>query len=183
MRRAWTLAAFAIAVIAVGVVVACDANGTKDVLRSAAVSTAIAQEQGGAKGCSLIGSWSTDAFGGENVPIQWMATVTGQSNSSGELVVETPVWPFLQWNTTVNMRGAWKRTGGNTFEFLQIGWVRAPDGTPLWLARNFGTQTLSNDCTTMTVTSTMVMMPLVEAVQQIGPAPLNGLVAYRIVVP
>lgn len=102
----------------------------------------------------MIGSWVSYAEQG-GIAGPWVGNVTGASNSSGTITVETPVWPNLPWVARVTMMGAWERTGGNTFAFTQIGFVPAADGTPLFIAKNVGTETITDDCNTLTVVSTM----------------------------
>ncbi|WP_242342718.1 hypothetical protein [Anaeromyxobacter terrae] len=147
------------------------------------LAPAVAQAREG--GCSPLGSWSTQKPGEKIADLPWIGTTTGQSNSSGTVVTDIPMWPkdeVITWVAKVTMRGAWKRTGGNTFTFVQEGWVPGPDGTPILFARNVGSETLSEDCNTVTVVSTMQIFDAVTGAF-IAEAPIEPpMVGYRIVV-
>ncbi len=149
-------------VLGVAVVVGCGGN-RGDTLQSAAnlaVPTALAQDNGGAKGCSIIGSWMTNAtptpLPNPNIP--WLATVDGQSSQSGTIVTMVPLWPVDLPEGVIkvtDLRGNWERTGGNTFKFTQIGWGLNELGIALVVFRNNGITTLLEDCSLMKVESTM----------------------------
>ena len=104
-------------------------------------------------GCKLQGSWiSYDANG---VPT-WMSSVNGQSNSTGanelEYPAEFPTLPTPEGPLFPNavgmtqLRGAWERTGGNTFKYTFLGYGYGENGVPLWIGRMSGPITLSDDC-------------------------------------
>jgi hypothetical protein len=124
---------------------------------AASVVTAAAQN-----GCTLQGDWiSYDANG---VP-QWMASVAGQSNSSGTTELEAPaVFPTLPtpdgplFPDAVGMtqlRGAWERTGGDTFDYTYIGYAYDENGIPIYICRLTGAITGSGDCNSGEVTATL----------------------------
>lgn len=175
MRRAWTLAAVAIALTGVGALVACEANGAKDPLRSAAsvaVPSVAAQEAQGSMGCSNIGTWATapGPIESEFVNPAWMNTTTGQSSSSGTLVTDVPHWPNITFMPLppetgepafpnavrmTTLRGVWQRTGGNTFVFTQIGWALDAKGDAVYVVRNSGRGILTGDCNSETIKSSL----------------------------
>lgn len=182
MKRSW-LWCVAAAALGVGALMACDPNGTNDPLRNAgtvAVPSAAAQELEGPKGCSLSGAWMTKP-GSSYTP--WMATNIGSSESSGTGIIDVPVWPEdlgFPFNPRVILRGAWERTGGNTFAFTAVGWILDASGAPALLAENVGTQTITDDCNKLTVESTMEVLTLDG--QSIAKEELPDMVGYRIVV-
>ncbi len=164
MRRVILLSCF---VLGLGVLVACGGN-RGDTLQGAAnlaVPTALAQENGGAKGCSIIGSWMTDPkqrfdplppnLADYNIP--WMATFNGESSHSGTMVTMVPLWPeeLPPGVKVTDLRGNWERTGGNTFKFTQVGWGVNGSGDAVLVFRNSGTTTLSENCSVSRVESTM----------------------------
>ncbi len=178
MTRARTVAAVSMSMIGAVALTACESK-TKDALDGAAsvvVTTAAAQE-----GCSLIGSWTTQKPGvgiGDGI----MATVAG-SNSSGTFVTDVPRWPEVTaYVAHVTMRGAWKRTGGNTFAFTQFGWIPGPDGAPHALVKNVGTQTVSDDCNMTTAEGTMTAYDVASGTLLVGPVTLLPTELYRVVV-
>ena len=141
-------------------------------------TTAAAKE-----GCSLVGSWMTMNL--DTDYSQWMATINGQGHAgTGE--VEVPKWPealppgAVAWTT---LRGVWQRTGPNTFAFTLIGWLVDASGTPLYVARNSGTEILSEDCTVLTVVSTMeILTEAMEPIPGVDPVNVPVMIAQRIVV-
>ncbi len=108
-------------------------------------------------GCSLQGSWMNNEI---------LATYNGLSVSSGNIIEETPVLNptlFGTFPTAVKVsswRGMWTRTGGNTFAYTQIGYGFDAEGNLLWIGKNSGNKTLTEDCNLMTVESTLeVFLP------------------------
>jgi len=110
---------------------------------------------GNDNGCKVQGSWISYEDG---VPT-WMAGLHGQSASSGTNELEYPAFgvnlgipPFAG----THMRGAWERTGGNTFDYTMMGYGYDPEnGAPIYVARMNGTLALSEDCNNMAVTATV----------------------------
>jgi hypothetical protein len=80
-------------------------------------------------GCRLQGSWIS--FDANGVPT-WMACSQGQSAMSGtnelEYPAEFPTLPtpdgpmFPNATGMTQMRGAWERAGGNTFDYTFVGY-------------------------------------------------------------
>ncbi len=159
MKRVILLSCF---VLGVGVLVACGGN-RGDTLQGAAnlaVPTALAQDDGGAKGCSIIGSWMTKVtpkFQPPDLTLPWLATMNGESSHSGTIVSVVPLWPapLPEGVKVTDLRGNWERTGGNTFKFTQIGWGVNANGVGVVVFRNSGITTLLDDCSLMKVESTM----------------------------
>jgi hypothetical protein len=112
----------------------------------------LAFANGGGKGCSLQGTWFGVTDLGETMPTGWMVTVTGQSNSSGTNNLEYPTFDvtlggfFPAADRMSTLRGAWERTGGNTFAYTMIGFVVDADGAPVWIAKLSGNITLVANC-------------------------------------
>jgi hypothetical protein len=100
------------------------------------------------KGCNLQGSWISY----ENGVPTWMAGVHGQSASSGTNILEYPAaFPWLVFPDAVGMtpfRGAWERTGGNTFDYTFLAYAYDAYGGPMGMVRISGDITLATDCNT-----------------------------------
>jgi len=111
------------------------------------------------KGCNPQGSWvSFDPLGPS-----WTAVVQGQSASSGTNELEYPFllpkfpvvfpgqpgYPGYLFPDAVGMtplRGAWERTGGNTFDYTMVGHGYGENGIPMWAGKVIGDITLHEDC-------------------------------------
>ena len=113
--------------------------------------------EAGQNGCTIQGSW---------MGIQgsvMLANYDGQSVFSGTANVELPkfdptlggAFPTAVKNTSA--RGMWERTGGNTFAFTEIGYGLDATGNVLWIAKNSGLKTLTEDCNLMTVEGTFAV--------------------------
>src|SRR5512138_1556346 len=152
MKRVIVLASLALGLV---FMLACGSNRADAALQGAAnlvVPTAIAQDSGGAKGCSIIGSWTTTLtpkFMPPDAPdlnIPWLNTLTGESSHSGTIVTTVPLWPVPFGESgavkVTDLRGVWERTGGNTFKFTQIGWGLNENNVGVIAFRNSGTTTL-----------------------------------------
>ena len=127
----------------------------------------------GKQGCSNLGTWfGVSPF--PPVPPQdlssppwpdtfltgWVATVTGKSNNEGtnnfeyatfnpDLTGLTPNAndvPYSAAKRIGSMRGNWKRTGGNTFDYTFMGFAFDADNMPVYIAKISGQVTLINNC-------------------------------------
>jgi hypothetical protein len=107
-----------------------------------------------AAGCKIQGTWIN--FDENGIP-GWVASSHGQSNSSGTSVLEYPAFTLGDPNVFngTQMRGAWKRTGGRTFDYTMMGYDYNADGYPLYIVKMSGTMTIDEDCDTSAVTATI----------------------------
>lgn len=135
------------------IVVACLALGASSI-----ATNAVAQEN-----CSIIGTYATapGPFTEEETPA-WMTTTSGQSSSSGTMTTDVPHWPsitlFGAFPNAVRMttlRGVWKKTGGNTSVFTQIGWALDAQGDAVYVVRQSGRGTLTDGCNKLTIEATL----------------------------
>ena len=121
-------------------------------------ASALAAEQPKA-GCSVQGSWMSADVNG----FQSLLTDIGESGSSGTQAVElfgafadpTLGGQFQGGVKISTLRGVWERTGGNTFAYTQIWYSLDAAENILWIGKNSGTKTLSEDCNLMEVDSTL----------------------------
>lgn len=110
------------------------------------------------KGCSFQGTW----FGVQNPEdarlTGWMVTVAGQSSNGGTNNLEYPGYDttlggaFPAAVRLSTLRGAWQRTGGNTFAYTMTGIAVDANNLPVWFGKLSGNITLSSDCATETIT-------------------------------
>lgn len=63
-----------------------------------------------------------------------------------------------------HMRGPWKRTGGNTFDYTMIGYAYGEGGIPIYVTRMNGTKTLREDCNIMDVTVDINLFPCPDGI-------------------
>ncbi len=133
----------------------------------------LAMAGGQGQGCKLQGTW----FGVDSLETKmltgWMVTATGKSADHGTNNLEFPVFDTTLDNnfpTAVDlssMRGAWHRTGGNTFDYSFMGFAVDAADMPVWVGKVSGTITLSENCTFETITATLfVYLP--------GMSPFDG---------
>jgi hypothetical protein len=109
----------------------------------------------GPNGCKLQGSW----YGTGDITL--LTTYNGMSANSGTIIEELPgfdmtfggFYPTVVEGTT--LRGTWQRTGGNTFVFTQLAYGLDADGNIVYKVKNSGIKTLSEDCNSMEVVSTI----------------------------
>lgn len=119
----------------------------------------------GAKGCSIQGTWFGVTSPEDSTLTGWMVTVTGKSENRGTNNLEFPTFDptlgiFEQAIRISSMRGAWERTGGNTFDYSFMGMALDEFNAPVWIGKVSGQVTLSDDCSTETITATMdVFLP------------------------
>jgi hypothetical protein len=101
--------------------------------------------------CKLIGSWvGYDANGA----VWWTSTLDGQNASQGTANLETPgaVAFFPGAAAVTELKGVWKRTGGDTYDWTMLGFAYDAFGTTLTLGKLSGKDTISQDCNTVYVT-------------------------------
>ena len=100
------------------------------------------------KGCNLLGTWISY----ENGVPTWVASVHGLSASSGTNILEYPAaFPWAVFPEAMGMtpfRGAWVRTGGNTFDYTFLATAYGDYGVPIGMVRIDGDITLGPDCNT-----------------------------------
>ena len=135
----------------------------------------------GGKGCSNLGTWfgvaptypppppGTPLDPPSEWPVMYLAgysvTVAGKSNNEGTNLFEYPNFDAtLGGNFPAerigSMRGNWKRTGGNTFDYTFMGFGYNADGTAVYIAKVSGQVELILDCQYQKTTSVMeVFMP------------------------
>lgn len=137
---------------------------------------------GGKKGCSNIGTWFGVA---EFPPVEpqfvvpppwsdtfltgWSVTVTGKSNNMGTNHFEFPTFdstlailvpegepaPYPMAVRIGSMRGNWKRTGGNTFDYTFMGFAYDEFNIPVYIAKISGQVVLINNCQYQETTAIM----------------------------
>ena len=144
---------------------------------------------GGGKFCSNLGTWfGVSPFPPDPtsppVPIPpppwevqyltgWSVTVTGRSNFKGTNNFEFPVFdpsfavmgldntpPFSDAVRVGSMRGNWKRTGRNTFDYTFMGFAFNAAGMPVYVAKISGQVVLVENCQYQHTTAVMeVFLP------------------------
>lgn len=116
---------------------------------------------GDGKGCSQQGTWFGVVSPEDTTLTGWIAVVTGKSENSGTNNLDYPTFdPTLGGNfpSAVRIsttRGAWERTGGNTFNYTFMGIAVDEFGIPVWIAKVSGQSTLSADCNSETITAVL----------------------------
>lgn len=143
--------------------------------------------------CQYIGSWfGYDAD--ENV--SWTSQAVGPNSSAGTMLLELPGLDitfggaFDVVNVTGNLKGAWERTGGNTFDYAGMGFATNAQGEAVWAVRLTGDLTVTGDCDVLEVENTWMSVyildpeydpvPVWERAPDIGPVPFAPHNGYRI---
>jgi hypothetical protein len=116
------------------------------------------------KNCSFQGTW----FGVTSPEILtltgWVVTVEGKSHDAGTNNLEFPTFdptlgiqtpPFSAAVRISTLRGAWERTGRNTFAYSFMGFGLDSSNHPVYIAKVNGTIELSGDCGTEAITASM----------------------------
>ena len=168
---------------------------------------------GGGKGCSNLGTWfgvSPFLPDPTSPPVEippppwgamyltgWSVTVTGKSNNTGTNNFEYPVFdpslpilglddtpPFSDAVRIGSMRGNWKRTGGNTFDYTFMGFAFGVSGMPVYVAKISGQVVLVENCQYQYTTATMEvfrpwMDPFDEELDPEWTIPLGEFYGYR----
>ena len=161
---------------------------------------------GGEKGCSNLGTW----FGvsptfpppppGTLLPPPWdwevtylagySVTVTGKSNNEGTNLFEYPIFDATLMGNIPgaarlgSMRGNWKRTGGNTFDYTFMGFAYDTEGMPVYTAKVSGQVELIQDCQYQKTTAVMEVYlpfdnPFDDEVEPLMTIPLGEFYGYR----
>lgn len=112
------------------------------------------------KGCQIQGTW----FGVDDLESKtlsgWVVTATGKSADHGINVFEYPTFDLTFGGTyevadaSAN-RGVWKRISGNTFEYSFMTILVDAQRAPVYYLRVSGQTTLSADCMSETITTTL----------------------------
>jgi len=143
--------------------------------------------------CQYIGSWfGYDAD--ENVG--WTSQAVGPNASRGTMLLETPGFDitfggmFDVVNVTGNLKGAWERTGGNTFSYASMGFATDAQGDAIWAVRLTGDLMVVGDCDELEVINTWMSLyimdpetdpvPVWERNPDLGPIPFAPHKGYRI---
>jgi len=168
---------------------------------------------GGGKGCSNLGTWfGVSPFPPDLVPppveippppweemylAGWWVTVTGKSNNEGTNDFEFPVFdpgftgsdlaliePFKSAERIGSMRGNWKRTGGNTFDYTFMGFAYNAFNMPAYIAKISGQVVLLEDCQFQYTTAVMevfwpYMNPFDDELEPEFEVPLGVFYGYR----
>ncbi|MBT8093169.1 MAG: hypothetical protein KJP08_00045 [Gammaproteobacteria bacterium] len=148
------------------------------------------------KGCSNIGTWFGVVGPGDTTFTGWSVTVTGNSEKMGSNLFEFPVFdpsfadvpdlagvpPFKFAKRIGSMRGNWKRTGWNTFDYTFTGFAYASDKEPVYIAKISGHVVLFNKCRYQYTTALMeVFLPNMRPFhdEPIAQIPLGEFYGYR----
>ena len=167
---------------------------------------------GGEKGCSNLGTWFGVAPfipDPTSLPVEiptppwdvmymtgWSVTVTGKSSNEGTNLFEYPnfnpkispdlavIPPFMYAERIGNMRGNWKRTGGNTFDYTFMGFAYDGENNPAYIAKISGQVVLVADCQYQYTTAIMEvflpdMNPFHDAPYMDLAIPLGEFYGYR----
>ena len=62
--------------------------------------------------------------------------------------------------SATTMRGNWMRTGHNTFVYTTTGFALDADRMPVYVSKMYGTVTVSEDCSSDVITSTIEIFPV-----------------------
>lgn len=119
----------------------------------------VTQADGNAKGCIFDGTW----FGfnpGTGALTGWVVTVAGQSSKAGTNNLEHSYFDptlsglFPSAARLSTLRGAWVRTGGNTFDFTMVGMALDVANQPVWVGKLTGHIIIDEGCMTETIAGT-----------------------------
>jgi len=163
----------------------------------------VALADGGGKGCSNLGTWfgvaSSDPSDSAPPPWEdmvlsgWMVNVMGKSNNEGTNDFEFPIFdpkispelavlpPFMYAERIGSMRGTWKRTGGNTFDYTFMGFAYDDENVPVYIAKITGQVVLIENCQYQYTTAIMeVFGPYMNPFddEPIAPTPISLGVFY-----
>lgn len=147
----------------------------------------------GKDSCQYIGSWfGYDAD--ENV--SWTSQAVGANASGGMMLLELPGFDitfnglFDVTNTTGSLKGAWERTGGNTFRYAGMSFATNVDGDAVYAVRLTGDVRVIGDCNVLSVEHTWMSVyildpendpvPIWQREPDIGPLPFPPHNGYRI---
>lgn len=168
---------------------------------------------GGGKGCSNIGTWfgvspTLPDPTSPPVPIPpppwdttymsgWSVNVMGKSNNKGTNHFEYPVFdptfailglnetpPFINAVRIGSMRGNWKRTGGNTFDYTFMGFAFDASNMPAYISKISGQVMLIEKCQYQYTTALMEVFwpdtnPFDDELEPAWVIPLGVFYGYR----
>jgi hypothetical protein len=114
----------------------------------------------GPANCSFQGTWFGVTSPTDLTLTGWMVTVEGKSHDTGTNNLEYPTFdPTLGGafpaDRISTLRGAWERTGRNTFAYSFMGFALDSANVPVYIAKVNGTIKLSPDCGTETITASL----------------------------
>lgn len=146
----------------------------------------------GKDSCQYIGSWfGYDAD--ENV--SWTSQAVGPNTSGGTMMLELTGFDITfggLFNVTSAgiLKGAWERTGGNTFSYAGMSFATNADGGAIYAVRLTGDLQVVGHCDVLEVESTWMSIyildpdndpvPVWERNPDIGPLPFAPHNGYRI---
>jgi len=145
------------------------------------------------KDCEYIGSWfGYDSDGN----IAWMSQANGKNSSQGTMLLELPGFDITFYgyfpdavDSTANLKGTWKRTGGRSFSYAAMGFATDSTGDAVWAARLTGDVVVGEDCNTIAVDNTWLSfyqvdggdpVPIWGEAPYIGPIPFAPHGGYRV---
>ena len=105
------------------------------------------------EGCLIQGSW----IGYHGSSAYWVSTASGQNAASGTYELEVPGY-LNQLPGAVRasaMRGNWERTGDYSFRVTTVGIAVDSTGSTLYIVKVSGDDTLSEDCNSMSINSSI----------------------------
>jgi hypothetical protein len=145
--------------------------------------------------CQYIGSW----FGYDHHEnVAWTSQAVGPNRSGGTMLLELPGFDitfdglFDVVNIAGNLKGAWKRTGGNTFSYAGMSFATNADGEAVYAIRLTGDVRVIGDCDVLSVENTWLSIymlnqgmdpdpvPIWKRDPDIGPMPFAPHKGYRI---
>jgi hypothetical protein len=159
----------------------------------------VALAGGGGKGCSNIGTWFGVApFPPDQMPppsvvippppwdvtylTGWVASALGKSNNKGTNIFEYPTFDatlkgaFPLATRLGSMRGNWKRTGRNTFDYTFMGFAFDASNAPVYIAKVSGQVTLFRKCQYQYTTAVIeVFLPSMNPFDDSGPIAMESL--------
>lgn len=145
-------------------------------------------------GCRYQGTWF-GVMGPEDTTLAgWMVTVEGRSSFYGTNNLEytapvldprlpipgTDAFLFPEAVQTSTNRGNWMRTGYNRFVYTTTGFGLDASRNPLYVAKVSGNITLSEDCNSDVITTTVEIFPVVNG---IIPNPFTAMPTYTLPFP
>lgn len=143
-------------------------------------------------GCHYIGSW----FGySADEDVSWISQAVGPNSAGGTLVLDLPGFDMTFGGLfdvvdASKLRGAWERTGGNTFRYGVISFATNLDGDAVYAARLTGDLEVIGECDVLHVANTWLTIYILDAENDpvpvwdrepdIGPLPFAPHNGYRI---
>jgi len=118
-------------------------------------------KSGNGGNCPYTGSWLGYNFDGM---VSWTSQVHEISKKHGTMLLEIP-FPASSFNDygfdavaiLSNMKGEWKKIGGNSYFYRAVSFAYDANGEAEWIAKLTGTATvLGNDCDLLHLTDTVL---------------------------